>query len=390
MDGFYCMKKIVNYMRRMAQLIGKIINVFFILVSQNITVPDTCNRIQADIGEKKITFYNAGAAFWGIDSYERIPGDIIQNYGRILKMNNSFSAGKTIRFCTNASYFYLKIFYDFRPFMTNMSSNAASGLDVYSKCNNNWNWVTTVAPENGIQMHVKKKVELGNGEKEVIIYLPSYSQVKLVLIGIPNEASVKKSTDSSNNAMVFYGSSITQGCAASRAGLSFPNIISRYFNIPVYNFGFSESAKGEKEIIEYVAGINASIFIIEYDHNASIEELERTHINIYKTIRNCNTNAWIIFMSRFSGRRTESLLEEKKRISIIYNTVLYAHGRKDSKVFFLNGKDALSDIDNCFADDRHPNDLGMAQIAKLLINIIEKENCIDVKNNKEYDNEFVT
>lgn len=75
---------------------------------------------------------------------------------------------------------------------------------------------------------------------------------------------------------------------------------------------------------------------MEFDHNASIDELQEKHQKAYMTIRR-NFNGWIILLSRFSGEISISLEEEKKRINIIQNTYEYATKNGDDRIFFYNG-----------------------------------------------------
>ena len=72
--------------------------------------------------------------------------------------------------------------------------------------------------------------------------------------------------------VVYYGSSITQGGCASKPGSSYESILSRRFDCDYINLGFSGTAKGEDEIVDYIKGLEMSVFVMDYDHNAPTTE----------------------------------------------------------------------------------------------------------------------
>lgn len=64
------------------------------------------------------------------------------------------------------------------------------------------------------------------------------------------------------------------------ARLEAPNaytaLLLRWLDADYINLGFSGSAKGELEIASYIAGLEMSVLIIDYDHNApTVEYLEK-------------------------------------------------------------------------------------------------------------------
>ena len=47
------------------------------------------------------------------------------------------------------------------------------------------------------------------------------------------------------------------------------------------NYGLSGNAKAEKEVAEYLSKIDASVFILDYDHNApDVDYLRKTHYQV--------------------------------------------------------------------------------------------------------------
>ncbi len=310
----------------------------------------------------------------------RIPKKIAINGSRALQINNKCSAGKKIVVKTNANQLDIYIAYQHRCVFSHMSNVAASGIDLYEKVEEKEKWIGNIHPDNNVQMQVKRHIVLSEGEKNIEFYLPPFAQIKSVVIGVPALCYIQSCEKSNTLPIIVYGSSISQGCAASRAALSYVNLIQRWAKIDVLNFGFSESARGEKEIINYIATIKAKAFVIEYDHNVSCDILRRTHLDVYTKIREYQKECLIIFMTRFSGGISITKCEENERINIIKSTYEYALKIGDSNVRLILGNQVMSmeDKTDFFVDDRHPNDAGMQKIAKRIMYELEM---------KEYTND---
>ncbi|MBQ1231493.1 MAG: hypothetical protein IIX73_03920, partial [Clostridia bacterium] len=165
---------------------------------------------------------------------------------------------------------------------------------------------------------------------------------------------------------------ITHGVAASRPGNIYPLIISRTLDTNILNLGFSGNAKGEPEIAEYIAGLNMSAFVYDYDYNApNVEHLEATHEAMFKIIRKANPELPIIMLSRPKAHLTDL---EIKRMEIIRQTYDNARAAGDENVYFIAGTDLLTkDVwETALVDAAHPNDSGFLSMAKTLTSLLEK------------------
>ena len=119
------------------------------------------------------------------------------------------------------------------------------------------------------------------------VFLPLFGEVESLEIGICEGASLSAHTPYTHNLpVVFYGSSITQGACASRPGRAYEAMISRKYDLNYIGLGFSGACRAEKAIVEYMATLEMSAFVSDYDHNAPTREhLAATHHYLYETIR---------------------------------------------------------------------------------------------------------
>ena len=88
-------------------------------------------------------------------------------------------------------------------------------------------------------------------------------------------------------------------------------------NVDFVNLGFSGSAKGEDEMMEYIASLDMSVFVYDYDYNApSVEYLKNTHEKMFKKIREKNPDLPMMMKVRSerSLRYCLELIEEQMRV----------------------------------------------------------------------------
>lgn len=217
------------------------------------------------------------------------------------------------------------------------------------------------------------EVDLPEGEKEVLIYMPLYAGIEDIEVGFAEGDTVKAPAPRTNAPIAFYGSSITQGGCASRAGTAFANIVCRHFDADCINLGFSGSAFGEQSVAEYMTTRDIGLFVMDYVFNArSLEELETTHYPFYKTFRNAHPDVPVLMCTHPYCWPTSD--NDLRRIEIVNETYRRALNEGDKNVYFLDGREyfpkEMSDL--CFVDYLHPNDLGMYFMAKKMIERIEE------------------
>lgn len=282
-----------------------------------------------------------------------------------IKRKSLYSSGYFIEFRINVNEFWIEVNYLWHMQLTNMTVGGISGLDVFIKLVDEWKYVDTIKPANLYTKKVTRRIKLGYPDiKTVRIYLPNYASVRAIYLGFMTETIIYPHQHKYAKPIIFYGSSITQGCAAEHVGDNYVNKVSRKLGIDPINYGFSESAFGEPEIAHIIANIDSFAIIIEYDHNATIGELKKTHYNFYKIIRKKQKTVPIILISRLSGGLSISQEESNIRFEIINQTYQRAKALGDNNILIVNGNNLLEDENKLpyFADDRHPNSKGMEVI----------------------------
>lgn len=288
---------------------------------------------------------------------------------------NYNTAGGRIRFRTDSATIAISVKYGDIVNRPHFSMTGSIGFDLYADNV----FIKPFIPPVDIfdSKEMESRIDLGESKmREIVINFPLYANVCSVLVGLDEGAVIEAPTPYINEKpVVYYGSSITQGACSSRPGACYQAILSRKFNLDYVNLGFSGSAKAEDAIIEYIKGLDMSLFVFDYDHNApTVEHLKATHEKMFLAIREAHPSLPVIMMSRPRSIRLE---EHERRLETVRETYLRAKARGDERVYFLGGDEltALCGNDGT-VDAIHPTDYGFVSMAEALIELIEREDVI--------------
>lgn len=220
------------------------------------------------------------------------------------------------------------------------------------------------------------RAEAATGGKKMrnyILYFPLYNDVKKLSVFLESGATVTNGKKyKAQLPILYYGSSITQGGCASRPDNSYQALIAKRNNVDYINLGFSGNARAEDEMTKYLAGIDCSLFVCDYDHNApSAEFLKATHERLYRNYRRQRSTTPILFLSKPDFGGTE---QDAERLEIIQETYRKARADGDENVYFLSGKKFYEGKNrwNYSVDGVHPTDFGFHRMAAEIYKEIAK------------------
>lgn len=212
-------------------------------------------------------------------------------------------------------------------------------------------------------------------EREILIHFPLYNRVSKVYISLEEGATLSACCDYKiQKPIVYYGSSITQGGCASHPGNAYTNIISCRMDADHINLGFSGSARGEKEMADYIGGLDMHAFVYDYDYNAdTVEYLQETHEQFFRWFRQYQPSTPVIMVSAANVVANSPEITAQRR-QIIRTTYENALAAGDKNVYFIDGSDIYKDVglDYCTVDSVHPNDLGFWCMANAVGEVIRK------------------
>lgn len=306
-------------------------------------------------------------------TFRRIPQAVADSVSAGVALLNRNTAGGRVRFRTDSPYVVIKSKGETGK-LPHMALVGVAGFDLYHENDH----IATFMPPNDTTWGFESIAEFGREKKmrEITINFPLYSCVEELYVGLDENATVEAPTEYKiTKPVVYYGSSITQGGCASRPGTCYQGYITRKFDCDYINLGFSGNGKAEDEIAEYIAGLDMSLFVYDYDHNApTLEHLEKTHERMFKIIRQKNPDLPIIMMPR---PKYDIDSFEDKRSQVILRTYNNAKESGDKNVYFISSKELCALCANDGTVDRcHPTDAGFLSMAKAVIDCIEKNNLL--------------
>jgi GDSL-like lipase/acylhydrolase family protein/SGNH-like hydrolase/esterase family protein len=272
------------------------------------------------------------------------------------------SAGICIRFETDSPEIHAN--WDGGKAMYHMARTGNCGLDVYIWRYGKWNFRSIGKPNE--TRTIKKIANAPNdveGMTEYLVFLPLYSAVTEMKIGIVEGSTIRPSTRKrSGKPVVVYGTSITQGGCASRSGMSHLAILSRRLDKEFINLGFSGSGKMEPVIGDLLSELDADLYILEALPNMTTPMVDERIIPCVQKIREKHPRTPILLAENcnFTPSSTQNQHLKKVYDTLIEEGVINLY-------YLPSEKDGESMLTTCpeegTVDGIHPTDLGFFWMA---------------------------
>lgn len=342
--------------------------------------------VNRTIGDAEVIWYDVRKApfvLYGIMTpddeepyYHRVPHAVAAATSPGVDKLARESAGGRIRFSTNSPYIAIRAKFRVVGRSSHLTLISSSGFDLYIDGEFGSRFVKEFRMPYDMVDSYEQLIPL---EAEIMrsytVNFPVHAVVESIEIGLKPTAKIDAPCAYRNyDPIIFYGSSIVHGTAATRPGLTYSAMISREMNMDYKNIGFSGMAKGERAIAEWMATLPMSVFVCDYDHNApSVEHLEATHYALYETIRKSNPDVPYIMVTRpdYYTRITEWEHILCRR-DVIMRSYLKARESGDTNVYFVDGLSfnvAPHQYDYS-VDSVHPNDSGFIRMADAIVTVI--------------------
>lgn len=338
-------------------------------IDPNFSIKRVSEGLDIDYYDVKETPIKLFGVFCENNKFVRMPERVAKTVSEGVHSLYDNTAGGRICFKTDSRYIVLAAKIVSAGKMPHFTTLGSAGFDLYIKDD----YFGAFMPDYNIDGAYNCVLDFGFEEmREITINFPLYSSVSDVYVGVTAGAKVEEYYPYKKILpIVYYGSSITQGGCASRPGNSYQAEICRRTGVDYINLGFSGNAKGEQEMADYIADLNMSIFVMDYDHNTpNVEHLKNTHEKFFKTIRKKNKDLPVIFVTKpdFKG------VGDSLRRDVIYTTYRNALLTGDENVAFIDGSTFFSGDKRsfCTVDNCHPNDMGFYQMACSIGEVVEK------------------
>ena len=303
----------------------------------------------------------------------RLPENLVDNVNeRItdLKIAKG-AAGACVRFRTDSKKIYINVVKAAPCTVVNANMAVAHGADAYF----DGEFAGMIRPDYGKTEYtgeISRPWYLEAGVCDVRVDLPIAGPVLKMEIGLDDGASLLPPTPHKiKKPVVFYGSSITQGYHASRPGCTYVTQLARRLDFELINLGFSGAAHGEQNVAEYIASLDMSVFVLDYDHNDDVPDLLSRHEPFFKTVRAKHPDLPVIMLTR-PDFEYKALNREDR--DAVYATYKHATDADDKNVYYIDGEEFYGKTErgDYTLDGIHPNDLGMRSMADRVYPLLSK------------------
>jgi hypothetical protein len=252
----------------------------------------------------------------------------------------------------------------------NITAVASSGLDLYARSDaGNWHWLGIGIPTQLTENTAAIVVGIPSTPREFMLYLPLRNGVASLEIGLPKGSTIGAgpARPADSKPILFYGTSITHGISASRAGMTHVAMLGRTFNREVINLGFSGNGKMEPEVVRLVGELDPAVFVLDCLPNMNATETRERIVPGVRMLREAHPETPILLVE---DRVIESsfLVQTRRTAHEANHAALreaYATLQADKvpNVYYLKADDLLGHDGEGTVDGSHPTDLGFTRQA---------------------------
>lgn len=320
-----------------------------------------------------------GKAFPASIPFHRVDTAVYKGMSRSENQQARCSAGLAILFKTNATY--IKVFptYKWTYKGNNMTGIAAAGFDLYIRKGDQWEFAG-----NGVAPDPNKEVtlvsEMDTTSKECMLYLPIYSELEGLKIGVEENATITALSNPFKFKTIVFGSSYTQGISASRPGMSYPMQLQRNFNLDICNLGFSGNSKLQPYFAKMLATLKADAIVLDAFSNPSAELIRERLPLFLDIVAKSHKDIPVIFVETiyrgnadFNNKIREFELEKRNTAKALMKELM----QQFPNVYFIDSPLPESVSHDVTADGTHPSDLGYftwsENLGQKLMEILKKQ-----------------
>jgi hypothetical protein len=257
---------------------------------------------------------------------------------------------------------------------------AARGYDLYIRKDGRWIYAASaVAGDKTLDSNVVVIRDMDGQEKECLLYLPMYSEVRSVKVGVQEGATLQAMENPFSHRIVFFGSSFTHGVSTSRAGMSYPLQLERATGLHIVSLGCSGNCKLQPYFCDVLCATQADAFVFDTFSNPSISEIEQRLFPFIEKLQKAHPGVPLIFQ--------RTIYRERRNFNTAVENV--EHSRQDraeqlmreackryKDVYYIDVTNATSPSHETSVDGTHPDNYGYTlwaeSLRKPLLKILKK------------------
>lgn len=270
------------------------------------------------------------------------------------------TAGMALVFSTNSSFIDVRARYIWEHQKDNMTGMASSGFDLYIKDGGKWIYAGTGVARDRSQA-VRIVSDMDTTLKECLLYLPVYSELGTLEIGVDTEAVIRSIPNPFTVKTVFFGSSFTQGTAASRPGMSYPMQLQRYLNLDVCNLGFAGNSKLQPYFADILADVQADAFVFDAFSNPTAAVIKERLAPFIEKLVKAHPHTPLVFVEtihRAKANFNKKVMADEAAKRTAARRIMEGFVKRYPNVYLVADPLPAQQTGDTSADGVHPSDMG--------------------------------
>lgn len=311
--------------------------------------------------------------------YHRVDTMMYKGFSKSENKQVRMSSGLAVLFRTDSPSIVIKTVYGETIWPNNTNGFSARGYDLYIKHEGRWLFAGAGAndpnhPDKGLTIVDNAGSEL----KECLLYLPLYSEVKSVRIGVETGAFIEPLDNPFRGRIAVFGSSYTQGSCTSRSGMTYLAQLSRMTGLHFMSLGCGGNCRLQTYFADVLCAADADAFLFDTFSNSSPDQIRQRLFPFIEKVQKTHPGKPLIFQRTI--RRESSNFDAKARNwevtrAAVADSMMNIALEKYKDVYFIT-PNATSDDNNATVDGVHPDNYGYKlwaeSIQAPLIEILQK------------------
>ena len=312
--------------------------------------------------------------------YHRVDTVKYKGFTRSENIQVRCPAGLAVLFKTNSSTISVKGEYGHIGNSNATMGIAMKGYDLYIKKDGKWLFAEANAPrDKKMEANLVLMSNMPEGEKECMLYLPIYSELYSLKIGIEKGATIEPLESPFRHRVGIFGSSFTHGISISRSGMSYPMQLMRWTGIQFLSLGCSGNCKMQPYFAEVLCDADVDALVFDAFSNPNAEMIEERLFPFIEKVQKAHPDIPLIFLQtiRRESRNFDTINNKNEQAKQETAARLMKEAcRKYKNVYFIDTCNAANKIQDTSVDGVHPNDYGYSlwakSIEKPLLKILKK------------------
>ncbi len=287
------------------------------------------------------------------------------------------SAGLAVLFRTDAPEISIRSEMGYRNNASNTMGIALRGFDLYIRTPEG-RWIFAASKEGKDKGEVKIISHMDRSMKECMLYLPMYSELYSLEIGVPEGCVLEALPSPFRHRIGIFGSSFTQGISISRTGMSYPDQFTRDTGIQMLSLGCSGNCKLQPYFAEVLKAADVDALVFDAFSNPAGETIRERLFPFIESIQEAHPDIPLIFMQTIHRCSTHYDLDRRQTEQAKQDAaeeLMKEACKKYKNVYFIHPC-ANDKYHETSVDGTHPDDYGYTlwarSIEKPILRILRK------------------